>query len=147
MMPFFLFILTALFFCLLGYIGLATFQSVSFVLRCALAVTFLLTASAHWGKRRPDLIRMVPPAFPRPDLVVTITGVLELLGIIGLYIPGMVRVTSICLAVLLAAMLPANIYAARHNLTIAGRHVPSASVRGIIQVVFIATLAIVAWLE
>src|SRR5262249_34558818 len=51
-------------------------------LRFALAAMFLLTASAHWGKRRPDLIRMVPSAFPRPDLIVTITGVLEIFGLI-----------------------------------------------------------------
>ena len=51
-------------------------------LRFALAAMFLLTASAHWGERRPDLIRMVPPIFPRPDLVVTITGVLEILAAI-----------------------------------------------------------------
>jgi hypothetical protein len=49
-------------------------------LRLALAGMFLLTASAHWGKRRPDLIRMVPESFPRPDLLVAVTGVLEILG-------------------------------------------------------------------
>jgi len=49
-------------------------------LRLALSGMFLLTASAHWGKRRPDLIRMVPSVFPRPDLLVTFTGVLEILG-------------------------------------------------------------------
>ena len=52
-------------------------------LRIALAVMFLLTASAHWGKRRADLIRMVPAAFSRPDLLVTITGVCEIAGAVG----------------------------------------------------------------
>src|ERR1700730_5279354 len=36
-------------------------------LRLALSGMFLLTASAHWGKRRPDLIQMVPRVFSRPD--------------------------------------------------------------------------------
>jgi len=46
----------------------AAFQDPSFVLRAALGIMFFLTASAHWGKRRPDLIRMVlPSAFSRPD--------------------------------------------------------------------------------
>ncbi|HEY7210304.1 MAG TPA: hypothetical protein VH477_08530 [Bryobacteraceae bacterium] len=49
-------------------------------LRFALAGMFLLTASAHWGKRRPDLIRMVPAFFARPDLLVTLTGMCELAG-------------------------------------------------------------------
>ncbi len=29
-------------------------------LRGALGAMFLLTASGHWGRRRPDLMRMVP---------------------------------------------------------------------------------------
>src|SRR5262249_55563651 len=33
-------------------------------LRIALAAMFLVTASAHWGKRRADLIRMTPAIFP-----------------------------------------------------------------------------------
>jgi hypothetical protein len=44
-------------------------------LRIALAVMFLFTASAHWGRRRADLVRMVPSAFRRPDVMVTVTGV------------------------------------------------------------------------
>jgi uncharacterized membrane protein YphA (DoxX/SURF4 family) len=56
-------------------------------LRIALAGMFLLTASAHWGKRRPDLIRMVPAFLPRPDLLVTATGILEILGALGLMLP------------------------------------------------------------
>jgi hypothetical protein len=47
-------------------------------LRFALAGMFFLTASAHWGKRRADLVRMVPPVLRRPDLLVSLTGVLEL---------------------------------------------------------------------
>jgi hypothetical protein len=43
-------------------------------LRLALAGMFLLTASAHWGKRRPDLMRMVPATFPWPDVLVTVSG-------------------------------------------------------------------------
>jgi uncharacterized membrane protein len=43
---------------------------------------FLLTASAHWGKRRRDLIRMVPGVFPQPDLLVTLSGMLEIVGAI-----------------------------------------------------------------
>src|SRR6266700_3128957 len=90
-------------------------------LRLALAGMFLLTASAHWGKRRPDLIRMVPASFPRPDLIVTITGLLELLGAAGLLFPATAGVAAACLAVLLASMFPANVRAARLRLTIGGK--------------------------
>jgi len=70
-------------------------------LRLALAGMFLLTASAHWGKRRPDLIRMVPASFPRPDLLVTATGVLEILGAIGLMLPKVAPYAALGLAFML----------------------------------------------
>lgn len=69
-----------------GLLGAAFFASWLVCLRFALAGMFLLTASAHWGKRRPDLERMVPPALGHAGLWVSITGVLELLGAVGLLI-------------------------------------------------------------
>jgi len=138
---------SVLIFWIAGRTGVTVFQDLRFVLRAALAVMFFLTASAHWGRRRPDLIRMVPPAFPRPDLLVTITGVLEILGAIGLLLPSTARASSICLILLLVALFPANVRAARQHLTIAGKHVPSLPVRSVIQLVFIATLIAAAWIR
>jgi len=74
MAPLIVLVVSALLFGLAGRTGVAAFRDLGFVLRAALGVMFLFTASAHWGKRRPDLIRMVPPALPRPDRLVTITG-------------------------------------------------------------------------
>jgi hypothetical protein len=68
----------------LGLGGVHAFEHWSTCLRFGLAAMFVLSASAHWGKRRPDLIRIVPAAFGRPDLAVTATGILELLGAAGL---------------------------------------------------------------
>jgi uncharacterized membrane protein len=136
-----------LIFWIAGLAGVTVFQDHRFVLRAALAVMFFLTASAHWGRRRPDLIRMVPPVFPRADLLVTITGVLEILGAIGLLLPATAQTSSICMILLLAALFPANVRAARQRLTIAGKRVPSLPVRSIIQLVFIATLIAAAWMR
>jgi uncharacterized membrane protein len=130
-----------------GRLGLTIFQHTGTVLRTALALMFFLTASAHWGKRRRDLIRMVPPIFPRPDLLVTVTGVLEISGTIGLLIPSTARAAGICLALLLIALFPANIHAAREKLTIAGRPVPGLPVRTGIQIVFVAALISAAFLK
>jgi uncharacterized membrane protein len=123
------------------------FQHTSTVLRAALGLMFFLTASAHWGKRRRDLIRMVPPIFPRPDLLVTVTGLLEILGATGLFIPGTARAAGICLALLLIALFPANIHAAREKLTIAGRPVPGIPARTGIQIVFVAALLSATFLK
>jgi uncharacterized membrane protein len=138
--PFIVLVVSALAFWLAGRAGVAVFQDASFVLRAALAIMFLLASSAHWGKKRPDLIRMVPSVFPRPDLLVTMTGVLEILGAIGLLMPNTARAACVCLALLLIALFPANIHAARQHLTFAGRRVPSLPVRGAMQLVFIGTL-------
>jgi uncharacterized membrane protein len=112
-------------------------------LRFALAGMFLLTASAHWGKRRADLVQMVPPAFPRPDLVVTVTGALELLGAAGLLVRPLAPLAAGGLSLLLLAMFPANVHAARAGLTLGGRPVTALGPRTLLQVVFLAaTLAV-----
>ena len=64
-------------------------------LRAGLALMFLFTASAHWGKRRCDLLAMVPALFPHPSLIVTVTGILELLGAVGLMLPATARAGSV----------------------------------------------------
>jgi uncharacterized membrane protein len=112
-------------------------------LRLALAGMFFLTASAHWGKRRADLIRMVPPMFPKPDLLITLTGVLELLGAVGLLHPYTARSAGFGLSLLLFCLFPANVRAARENMTIGGIQVPPLLPRTAIQIVFVsATLAV-----
>jgi uncharacterized membrane protein len=125
-----------------GYFAIPVMDDWIICLRGGLAAMFLLTASAHWGKRRPDLIRMVPPAFPRPDRVITITGLLELLGAVGLLLPATAAAAAACLAALLVAMFPANVRAARHSLMIGGKTATELPLRTFLQVVFIAALLV-----
>jgi uncharacterized membrane protein len=146
MAPLVVLIVASLAFWLAGQLGVTIFQHISTVLRTALALMFVLTASAHWGKRRPDLIRMLPPQFPRPDLLVTISGMLEIAGAIGLLIPSTATAAAICLALLLVALFPANVHAARENLTIAGQPVPGIMMRTAIQIVFVLALVSAAFL-
>jgi uncharacterized membrane protein len=97
-----------------------------------------LTATAHWGRRRPDLIQMVPPVFSRPDLLVTITGILEMLGAVGLMLSSVAPYSALGLTLLLVAVFPANVHAARKRLTIAGRQVEALIPRTLLQFVFLA---------
>lgn len=127
-----------------GLLGVTALNQVDLPLRIALALMFFLTASAHWGKGRTDLIQMVPSVLPRPAFLVSITGVLEILGAIGLLIPITARPAAVCLAVLLIALFPANVRAARRRLTILGRPVPKILLRSSIQAIFIAALVMVA---
>ena len=142
MIPFLVLIASTLILRALGLAGVSVLQSWAICLRGGLAAMLLLTASAHWGKRRPDLIRMVPASFPRPDLIITVTGLLEIAGAIGLLLPSTAPAAAVCLALLLIAMFPANVRAARHNLPIAGTTATPLPLRTLMQVVFIAALCI-----
>ncbi|PEZ07260.1 hypothetical protein CN326_08930 [Bacillus sp. AFS018417] len=137
MVAFYVLIISFFLFLGMGQMGLSYFDSWHTSLQAAIAAMLLIAASARWGKRKTDLIRMVPSIFPRPDLIVLITGLLEIAAAIGILIPSMSRLTSICLAILLIAMFPANIKASKERLTIAGKHPPSLWLRTSIQVTFI----------
>jgi uncharacterized membrane protein len=136
MVPFVVLIALFLLLSILGYFQLPVSYGWWTSLRLALSGMFLFTASAHWGKRRPDLIRMVPTGFPRPDLLVTITGILEILGAVGLMLPAVARYAALGLFFMLLAVFPANVYAARKRLAIAGRQVEALIPRTILQIVF-----------
>lgn len=127
---------------LLGAVGaLSAGASWSGALRYALAAMFLFTAASHFAPRtRVDLVRMVPPVFPRPDLLVTITGIFEFVGAIGLLLPPFVPLAALALSVLLIAMFPANVYAAQHELTIGGRPATPLALRFPLQLFWIGAL-------
>src|ERR1700733_862792 len=143
MIPFIVLVTLFAFLCILGHFQIPVAFGWWTSLRFALAGMFLLTASAHWGKRRPDLIRMVPASFPRPDLLITVTGVLEILGAVGLMLTNVAPYAALGLASMLVAVFPANIHAARQRLTIAGRPVEALLPRALLQIVFLAaTIAV-----
>jgi uncharacterized membrane protein len=138
--------LSALFLVLggLGLAGVHALEGWHTPLRLALAGMFLLTASAHWGKRRQDLVRMVPPRFARPEALVTLTGVLELMGAVGLLVRPLAPVAAGGLALLLLAMFPANVHAARAGLTLGGRPATALVPRTLLQLLFLAAAGAVA---
>jgi uncharacterized membrane protein len=88
---------------------------------------------------------MVPPQFQRPDLIVTITGILEIFGAIGLMVRPTVRAAAGCLALLLLAMFPANVYAAIHGMTIGGTPATALVPRTLMQLFFVAGLLMLVW--
>jgi uncharacterized membrane protein len=127
---------------LLGAVGILTAASSSSgALRLALVAMFVFTALSHFLPRtRPDLVRMVPARLPHPGLLVTATGVLELLGALGLLVPGLVRASAYALIALLVALFPANMRAARMGLLVAGRPATPLVIRLPLQLFWIAAL-------
>jgi uncharacterized membrane protein len=140
MIPFIVLVIATLVLRVIGVAGLDLLNSWTWCLRGGLAVMFLFTATAHWGKQRGDLVAMVPSAFGRPEVMVSVTGVLEILGAVGLLIPEIAPVAAACLAMLLIALFPANIRAALRGLTIGGRPATALPLRTLLQLVFLAAL-------
>ncbi|GLH98224.1 DoxX family protein [Phytohabitans aurantiacus] len=121
-----------------GFAGVDALDGWQPALRVGLALMFLLTGYAHFApKMRGDLIAMVPPALPRPDLLVTATGVLEIAGAIGLLIPATAPWAAGGLALLMLALFPANISAARRKVPFGGRPATPLGRRTAEQVLFV----------
>jgi uncharacterized membrane protein len=128
----------------LGFV-VAYFSDWQHSLQAALGAMFLLTASAHWGRRRPDLIAMVPLSMGRADVWVTLTGVAEVALSIGLQIPRVAPYAASCGVVMLCCLFPANRKAAREHLTILKKPVLAGWPRLGLQVVFIVLLLASVW--
>lgn len=122
----------------LGVLALATWRgSASY----ALAVMFIFTGIAHFNKMKHDLAAMVPKAIPTPLTVIYVTGVLEFLGAIGMVLPQFRMYAAWGLIVLLVAMFPANVKAAREHLKLRGREATPLWLRLPMQLLFITLLA------
>ena len=126
-----------------GAAGASALASWPVALRGGLAAMFTLTGVVHFVGMRAEMIAMVPPFLPAPELLVTVTGVLELAGAVGLLLRPTARVAAGCLTAMLVVMFPANVH---HALT--GVDLPPWDAlvpRTLLQVVFLAaTLAIAA---
>ncbi|SEG93432.1 Uncharacterized membrane protein [Saccharopolyspora kobensis] len=95
-----------------GAAGVRKLRPWPVAVRGGLAAMFVLTGVVHFVHMREQLIAMVPPALPAPGLLVTITGVLELLGAAGLLLRRTAPWSAAGLAALLVVMFPANVHKA-----------------------------------
>jgi uncharacterized membrane protein len=109
-------------------------------LRAALGAMFLLTASAHRGKLRIELVRMVPESMGNAGTWVSVTGFAEIAIAAGLQIPSIASWAAGIAAIMLCCLFPANAKAAREHLTISKKPVMPVAPRLILQIIFIAAL-------
>ena len=99
---------------LFGWLGVGYVDSWPQAVAVGLAAMFVMTGVAHFvPAMRRDMIAIVPPRLPAPGLLVTITGVLELVGAVGLLYPPTRIAAAACLFALMLTMFPANVYASR----------------------------------
>ena len=122
-------------------LGRGYFATLPAALCAGVAAMFLLTGAAHFIGLRDDLIRMVPPALGNPGFWVTFTGVAEVAGAIGILIPATRGLAAVGLVLLLLAVFPANVYAAKHQITFGGESPTPLVQRSIEQIIYLAAVA------
>lgn len=82
--------------------------------RIAMSVMLVFTAIGHFVFTK-GMTMMVPKFIPFKEIFVHLTGVFEILLAIGLLLSKLKTLTGWALIIFLLLMLPANIYAALHN--------------------------------
>lgn len=87
--------------------------------RVGLSLFFIFTAIGHFV-RTEEMAAMVPPSIPYHVGLIYLTGVLELLGAIGVWIPRLMRLTGFLLILMLIGLLPANVYSAINRVDFGG---------------------------
>lgn len=88
----------------------------AFASRVAMAVMLVFTAIGHFifAKGMAMMISFLPWA----NVIVFITGIIELIAAIGLLLPNTKVLTGKLLILFFILLLPANIYAAIHNINL-----------------------------
>jgi uncharacterized membrane protein len=125
-----------------GRKGLFPFGWMQWILRLVVVLPLLLSGIAHFT-RTALMAMIIPPFFPFHPQLVLLSGALELAGAVGLLLPAFRRTASACLALLMIAIFPANVFAA--NQYVGGLHMPSVPVRLAMQVVYILLLLMAGW--
>ena len=87
--------------------------------RIGLSLFFIFTSIGHFI-RTEEMATMLPPSVPYRIELIYITGVFELLGAIGVWIPRLARLTGLLLILMLIGLLPANVYSAINRVDFGG---------------------------
>ncbi|XVV07184.1 DoxX family protein [Actinosynnema sp. CA-248983] len=93
-------------------VGVVRIPAWPFAVQAGVAAMFIATGMSHFIGMREQLIAMVPPAVPAPGLVITVTGVLEIAGAVGILWRRTAMWAAAGLTAMLVGMFPANVYAA-----------------------------------
>ena len=93
------------------------------VLRAVLGVAMMGVGVLHFVTPDP-FVKMIPAALPAPLALVYVSGLAEIAGGAGLFVPRLRRAASYGLVALYVAVFPANVTMALHNLPL-GDYQPS----------------------
>jgi uncharacterized membrane protein len=105
------------------------------LLRVIVALPLVLSAIFLHFLHKNEATSMLPPVFPAPGFLIIATGVLELLGALGLFVSAARRSAALWLAIMMVLIFPVNVYIAGQ--TFAGMQMPTVPVRLAMQVIYI----------
>ena len=87
--------------------------------RAGISLFLVVTSSSHF-LQTAAMAEMLPPVVPFRIELIYLTGVLELLGAVGVWLPRLDRLAGLGLMLMLVGLLPANIYAAFNDVPFGG---------------------------
>ena len=108
--------------------------------RVALSLFFAFTGIGHFVKTA-ELVSMLPASVPYRLEAVYVTGILEVLGAIAIWIAPWRKLTGLFLIAMLFAFLPVNIYAAFQRVDFGGHELGPAYLLARVPV----QLLLIAW--
>ena len=121
----------------------ASFGIPQFMLRILVVLPLLISGIALHFLHAGAVASMIPPIFPARNFLAVFTGILEVAGAIGLFVPRLRRPASFCIASMMVVIIPANIYVAGR--TIEGVTMPSIAVRTAMQIVYIVLVLLAGY--
>jgi uncharacterized membrane protein len=137
MAPLFILVITFLALRAVGLLGVRRLSSWREAGLLAVAIMFLFTGVTHFTDMKYDYAAMLPGFAPMKISVIYLTGALQILGAVGLLVPRTRSLAGICLALLLIAMFPGNVYAAINEIPFRGDPPTPLWLRTPIQLFFI----------
>ena len=123
-----------------GLLGVERLSSWRTAGRGALVAMFLFTGASHFTGMKYDFAAMIPPPLPNDLWVIYLTGLFEMAGAVGLLIPRTRKLAGICLVLLLAALFPANVYAALNEIPLRGEAATPLWIRTPMQLLYIGMI-------
>jgi uncharacterized membrane protein len=111
--------------------------------RVLVALPLLVSAILLHFFRASLTASIIPPFFPAHLFLAVFTGVCEIAGSLGLFVPRFRRAAAFWISVMMVAIFPANVYSA--GKVVAGFQFPSVQVRLAMQVVYVALVLLAGY--
>ena len=138
-----LLVFTILAFFGIGRGGYAEFGISQAALRVIVALPLLVSGIMLHFFHASATAGIIPPFFPARQFLAVLTGVFEISGAIGLFVPRFRRSAALWIAIMMVAVFPANIYAAGN--VIDGLQMPSVATRAAMQIVYIVLVLLAGY--